>query len=435
MALTSAATISETIERDIAEGRLEVGAKLVPVRDLARQLGVSPTTVAAAYRRLRELGVIVGRARQGSIVAPRVQPPISQVVTVPSNAVDALRGSPDPQHLPPLEAAFTFALQEPQASYGDGLVEENLSRAAKELFEADGLDASDLTVTSGSMDAIERIISAAGLRRGARIGVEDPGHVPVHQLARAAGLDLVPITIDHEGLAPRALDDALQIGLDALVVTPRCQNPTGAALTKARAEALSQSISGFPELLLIHDDHAGLISGVDYHGLRPPGPRHATVRSLGKSFGPDLRIALMISDPRTHERVSLGISNGPGWVSHILQRAASYLLTDAASLDSVQTAAESYSYRRELLIEALHERGIPATGASGVNVWVPVLDEQIAVESARAAGFAIRAADSYRLASAPAVRLTVSNLDETDIVRLADAMADPATSSPHSPSM
>lgn len=435
MTARTAATISDALERDIADGRLEPGAKLVPVRELAQQLGVSPTTVAAAYRRLRELGVIVGRGRQGSVVAPRVQPPMSQVVTVPPDAVDALRGSPDPRLLPPLDAAFAFALRHPQASYGDGLVEEHLARAAKAHFEADGLDASQLTVTSGSMDAIERVIAASGLRRGDRIGVEDPGHVPVHQLARAAGLELVPLALDGEGVLPGALRDALDDGLDALVITPRCQNPTGAALTKSRAEELTKTIAGHRQLLVIHDDHAGSISGVDYHGLTPPGPRHATVRSLGKSFGPDLRIAVMISDPRTHDRVSLGVCNGPGWVSHVLQRAAAHLLTDEASVELVHTAARSYAQRRDALIDALRERGVEGRGASGLNVWVPVPDEQSAVESARAGGFAIRATDSYRIESGSAVRVTVSNLDDGDIVRLAEAMTHRSASSPRSPSV
>lgn len=432
---TSAASISENIERDIAEGRLRAGEKLVPVRELAQQLGVSPTTVAAAYRSLREIGVVIGRARQGSIVAPQVEPPISQVVNVPDNAIDALRGSPDPRLLPQLDSAFEFALAAPQAGYGDSLVEPNLSNAAKRLFEADGLDATHLTVTSGSMDAIERIILASGLRRGARIGVEDPGHVPVHQLARAAGLELVPLAVDDKGVVPEALDDALAFGLDALVITPRCHNPTGAALTSERAEVLSTCLAPFADVLLIQDDHAGLISGVDFHGIRPPGERHATVRSLGKAFGPDLRLAVTISDQRTHDRVSLAISNGPGWVSHFLQRAAAHLLTEDASMQTIRIAAESYSHRRESLIVALRTVGIAATGASGLNVWVPVPDEQIAVESARAAGFAIRAADSYRINSGPAVRLTISYLEDPDIAHLARALAESQVSTVRSPSM
>lgn len=435
MTIGSAANISALIERDITEGRIVPGDRLVPVRELAAELDVSPATVQSAYRRLRELGVVVGRGRQGTIVAPQVRPVISQLVAVPPGSVDALRGSPDPTLLPDLRAAFASALEHPQASYGDRLIAEPLEAAARSHFAEDDIDARSITVTSGSMDAIERIIAAADLRRGARVGVEDPGHVPVHQLVRSAGLELVPLPVDVEGITPAALTAAVDRGLDALIVTPRCQNPTGAAFTKERAKELSAVISSSPDLLVIQDDHAGLISEVAFHGLVMPGPRHATIRSLGKAFGPDLRLAIMTSDRQTHERVSLSISNGPGWVSHLLQRAVAHLLTDATTRATVQAAAAAYTRRRELLISELARWGIVATGASGLNVWLPVVDEQATVERARAAGFAIRAADTYRIESGPAVRLTVSNLDDEQIVRLAAALGGETSSPGHGPTM
>jgi DNA-binding transcriptional MocR family regulator len=134
----------------------------------------------------------------------------------------------------------------------------------------------------------------------------------------------------------------------------------------------------------------------------------------------------MVSDQMTHERVSVAISNGPGWVSHILQRATAFLLTDDTTKQVVADAEVSYGRRRELLIHELHARGIEATGASGLNVWIPTPDEQVAVEAARSAGFAIRAADSYRIDSGPAVRVTVSGLTEPEIILLADALAGPS---------
>lgn len=435
MSITSAASISDSLEQQMADGRLAPGDRLVPVRELADHLGVSPATVQAAYRRLRELGVVVGRGRQGTIVAPRVQPASSQLVTVPPGAIDALRGSPDPTLLPDLTQAFKAALSQPQASYGDRLISTALNTAARDHFAEDDIDAEFVTVTSGSMDAIERVIAAAGLRRGARIGVEDPGHVPVHQLVRSAGMELVPLPLDVEGITPAALAEALDHGLDALIVTPRCQNPTGAAFTAARAKELSEVISSSPELLVIHDDHAGQISAVPFHGLTVPGPRHATIRSLGKAYGPDLRLAIMASDRQTHERVSLSISNGPGWVSHLLQRAAAFLLTDETAQATVRAAAREYTRRRELLITALAEQGIAATGRSGFNVWLPVVDEQATVEAARAAGYAIRAADTYRIESEPAVRLTVSNLDDDKIHGLASALGSNDSQADHGPMM
>jgi DNA-binding transcriptional MocR family regulator len=275
------------------------------------------------------------------------------------------------------------------------------------------------------MDAVERVIAAQGFRVGDRLGVEDPGHVPVHQLARSIGLELVPIEVDEEGVTPAGLAAALRRGVSAVVVTPRAQNPTGAALTPDRASALNEVLASRPEVAVIQDDHAGPVAGVAYAGITPPGPRWATIRSLSKSLGPDLRVALVAGDARTVDRVEAALTNGPGWVRRILQRTAAHLLRDQPTAKLVEAAAESYRQRRRQLIEALGARGVAATGRSGVNVWIPVRDEQAAVEAARSAGYAIRAGDPYRLSSTPAVRVSISGLDRNQIDELAAAIAPP----------
>ncbi len=233
--------------------------------------------------------------------------------------------------LPPLGPALEFAASLPQPRYGGPLIAPLLADAARSRFAADGVDATNLAVTSGAMDAVERVLSAFDLRIGDRIGVEDPGHIPVHQIARSAGLELVPLPVDEHGITPTGLEAALTKGLAAIVATPRAHNPTGAAFTAERAQTLTNLLARHPATALIQDDHAGLVAGVDYHPLAPPGPRWATMRSLGKSFGPDVRVALVVGDEQTIHRVSVGLSNGPGWVSFILQRAAAFLLEDPAT--------------------------------------------------------------------------------------------------------
>ncbi|WP_181809705.1 GntR family transcriptional regulator, partial [Streptomyces shenzhenensis] len=53
-----AAEIAASVERAVGSGGLEPGQPLPPMRELASRLGVNPNTVAAAYRTLRERGVI-----------------------------------------------------------------------------------------------------------------------------------------------------------------------------------------------------------------------------------------------------------------------------------------------------------------------------------------------------------------------------------------
>src|SRR5260370_2529510 len=58
--------IERRIRMGVADGTLQPSDHLPSVRDLARQLGLSPNTVGRAYANLSREGVISGRAGGGS---------------------------------------------------------------------------------------------------------------------------------------------------------------------------------------------------------------------------------------------------------------------------------------------------------------------------------------------------------------------------------
>ncbi|PWS46121.1 GntR family transcriptional regulator, partial [Streptomyces sp. ZEA17I] len=66
-----AAEIAASVERGVGSGELPPGHVLPPMRELAAHLEVNPNTVAAAYRTLRERGVIETAGRRGSRVRSR----------------------------------------------------------------------------------------------------------------------------------------------------------------------------------------------------------------------------------------------------------------------------------------------------------------------------------------------------------------------------
>ena len=67
--------IEEGIRRLIALGALKAGAAVPSVRDLARDLRVNPNTVARAYQRLTEAGVLAVRRGEGTFVADQPAQP------------------------------------------------------------------------------------------------------------------------------------------------------------------------------------------------------------------------------------------------------------------------------------------------------------------------------------------------------------------------
>ncbi|HEX4563315.1 MAG TPA: aminotransferase class I/II-fold pyridoxal phosphate-dependent enzyme, partial [Solirubrobacteraceae bacterium] len=213
-------------------------------------------------------------------------------------------------------------------------------------------------------------------------------------------------------------------GARAAVITPRGQNPTGAALDIQRARALRRALASAPGVLVVEDDHLGDAAGVPLHTTLPASGPWAATRSVAKELGPDIRVAILAADARTAALVEGAQRCGPGWVSHVLQRLVVSLWSDREVTDSIARAAVTYAQRRERLLECLSERGIRASGACGLNVWVPVSDESAVVAGMLQRGWVLAPGEPYRLpGSAPAVRVTIATLAADEARALAEDLA------------
>jgi DNA-binding transcriptional MocR family regulator len=419
-----AADIAASIERAVGSGTLEPGHLLPPIRKLAARLQVNPNTVAAAYRVLRERGVVETAGRRGSRVRPAPATTGHHIrVEVPEGVRDVSSGNPDPALLPPLAPAFAAAAARQDRApvlYGHVLLDEDLERRARAALDADGVPAGPLAVVSGSLDGIERIL-AAHLKPGDTVAVEDPGWGRTLDLVPALGLRLAPVGVDDDGPLPDDVARALDGGARALIVTDRAQNPTGAALSAPRARVLRTVLRDHPDTLLVEDDHGHGIVGLPLHPLAGATRHWAFVRSAAKAYGPDLRLAVLTGDETTVDRVRGRQRLGPGWVSLLVQRAVVRLWDDDGF--DVSAVAAAYDRRRRALSGALAERGVAAHGRSGLNVWVPVPDETTAVARLLHAGWAVAPGARYRLGAPPGIRITVSTLPEHEAPALADAVA------------
>jgi DNA-binding transcriptional MocR family regulator len=419
---SSAAAIVASVERGVSSGDLRPGDTVPSVRALARSLGVSPTTVASAYRDLRQRGVLVAHDRARTVVghrspiAPRLAP------DVPPGVADLVSGNPDPALLPDLEQALRTVTAR-QRLYGGGAGVDALVELARSGFADDGIPAGHVAVVGGGLDGIERVLEVH-LRVGDRIGVEDPGYIGSLDLTRALGLVPVPVRVDDQGPTVEGLAAALDEGLRAVLVTPRAQNPTGAAVGAERAEGLRHLLAGHPELLVVEDDHASLLVGDDHHPLVTGRERWAVVRSVAKALGPDLRTAVLAGDDDTVTRVLGRQRLGAGWVSHLLQQLTATVWMHARTDGTLLRARATYGQRRDALLDALADHGIEARGRTGINVWVPVPEEVPVVQGLLARGWAVRAGEPFRLVSGPAVRVTVSELPTARAGALAEDLAD-----------
>ncbi|WP_406036743.1 aminotransferase class I/II-fold pyridoxal phosphate-dependent enzyme [Micromonospora sp. NBC_00898] len=424
---STSAAISASVERGIRDGGFAPGDPLPAVRALATELALSPATVARAYQELRQRGLVVTAGRHGTRVRPR--PPVASrragLLPPPlPGARNLSAGQPDPRLLPPLGPRLAALAAEigPPTGYAANAVVPDLADAARERLSADGVPAAEITVTGGALDGIERLL-AAHLRPGDAVAVEDPGWANLLDLVAALGLRAIGVPVDDEGLTAPGVRAALAAGARALIVTSRAQNPTGAAVSADRADALRALLAGRSDLLLIEDDHAAELARVPLHPLAGATPAWAFVRSVSKPYGPDLRLAVLAGDEATVARVAGRARVGAGWVSTVLQRLVLALWRDPATAGLVDRAGASYERRRNGLVDALAAHGVAAHGRTGINVWVPVPDETVVVTALRDAGWSVAPGVINRIAAAPGVRITVSPLDEADLAPLAAAVA------------
>ncbi|WP_373561349.1 aminotransferase class I/II-fold pyridoxal phosphate-dependent enzyme, partial [Streptomyces sp. ms184] len=146
--------------------------------------------------------------RRGSRVraAPASTSRGSLRIEAPPGVRDLGEGNPDPELLPDLGPALAAAAAADAGShglYGQAPVVPEFAAYARAALDADGVPAGPVAVTSGALDAIERVL-AAHLRPGDTVAVEDPGWGSVLDLVPALGLRAVPVGVDDSG--PLAAD-------------------------------------------------------------------------------------------------------------------------------------------------------------------------------------------------------------------------------------
>ena len=419
----SARGLAEAVGRAVGDGALPPGSKLPPVRRVAAELQMSPTTVSAAWQVLRRAGTIRTDGRRGTVVAVgRTGGPgrYRAALRARSSRLDLSTGVPDPRLLPPLPA---LAGRSPApTSYLDEPVLADLAALLRDRWP---YPPERLTVFDGAMDAIDHVASAL-LRLGDRAVVENPGFPPLLDLLEALGVEVIGAGTDALGMLPGELELALAARPAAVFLQPRAHNPTGASWSAARAASLAAVLARSPRAYAVEDDSAGDVASSPLHSLGTHLPRRTVhVRSFAKSHGPDLRLAAVagpaaVLDPILERRLL-----GQGWTSRLLQHLLLRLLTDAAPVAAVRHARDEYARRRHRVVTALNAAGLDLPAGDGINLWLPVADEQAALLSLAGDGIAAAAGTAFTVGGGtPHLRVTVGLITEDHeavAVRLAEA--------------
>src|SRR5689334_8446530 len=284
--------LAHAVSAAIRDGELVAGDRLPPIRTVAAELALSPTTVSAAWALLARSGAVHADGRRGTTVLDQGGPTggrYRQALRHESVfSLDLSTGVPDPALLPSLGPVLTQLTSAPTT--GSYLDDPVLPALADTLRQDWPYAAPNLTVVDGAMDAMDLIVRTI-LRFGDRVVVEDPGFPPLADLLESVGVQLVGVPLDDEGLELTALAAALREPGADVFRQPRAQNPVGVTMTTRRADAIAELLDG-TETLVVEDDSAAGLSAEALVSLGRWRPEHtAYIRSFSKSHGPDLRLA------------------------------------------------------------------------------------------------------------------------------------------------
>jgi GntR family transcriptional regulator/MocR family aminotransferase len=297
--------IEHSIREDIRAGRLAPGARLPSTRGLAAELGISRGVVSEAFGQLAAEGYLLARqgaptrvARSVRTPAPRapapslrpsfpyrLDPGLPDLAGFPRDRwLRSLRGAwrqapidavdyPDPRGVP--------ALRETLAEY--------LGRVRGAVT-----DPEELIVCTGFSQGLSLIARWLRGRGVERIALEDPGWHAQRLIVEQAGLEVVPVPVDADGLRVDILEEG---DAAAVVVTPSHQFPTGAVLSSERRAALIEWAEN-GERLIVEDDFDAELrydrAGVGaLQGLAPE--RVAYIGSASKRLAPGMRLGWMLT--------------------------------------------------------------------------------------------------------------------------------------------
>ncbi|SHG23910.1 PLP-dependent aminotransferase family protein [Cognatishimia maritima] len=402
--------LADSITKGIAEGTLDPGQKLPPVRELAYRLDITPGTVARAYSILVEEGALVAGVGRGTYVAdsqPKLQDEDAGAMIdffsprIPNlGQEDLLR---DALRKVSSELSSNALMQYPKR-------ETNLpARNAFMAWMQDapighyGLD--DIVITHGGQNAILHVMQAVLRGHDPVVLVDEVTFSGFRKAAELCRAKVVGVPWDGEGPDPRALEELVQsTGATLYCTSAEVNNPTTRATTARRRREIA-SVALRHGLHVLDDDcyHTGSHSAESYRALLPDLGWY--ISSPSKLVSPSLRIGFTVPPRGWVGEMLRSVQFSHFGVSSVLTETFAHLMTSPklpAIIDKVQAKINA-----DLRYVVNQLGGYPIRWRSNVPlVWVelPVGWRAPAfAQAAEARGVEMKSADEFTLREGRAV--------------------------------
>jgi DNA-binding transcriptional MocR family regulator len=366
--------IADAIEADVRSGRLTPADRLPPQRALADRLDLNFTTVARGYVEAQRRGLIESRVGQGTFV--RAAP--VRVASRRPDLVDFTMNLPpepdDPALVERMRDGFAAIAQdlthilryqgfggapEHKAAGLDWLSRRGLNVTAEQLLVCPG--------THCVISTLFRTLAAPG----ETVLAEELTYPGTRALAARAGLKLVGVPLDEQGLEPAALEEACRRHRPkALYVNPTLLNPTTTTISLKRREAIIE-IARAHRLAIIEDDAYGL--------LLPDGPpAFATLApeityyftGMSKCVGAGLRIAYLATpDARSVWPVAAALRAETVMASPLTAHLATTWIENGTAA-ALLAFTRNESAARQKLAAAILPRNSYLADPGGFHLWV-----------------------------------------------------------------
>lgn len=434
--------LAQALRMLVLDGRIGLDVRLPGERDLAAALGLSRTTIAAAFDRLRDEGYLESRQGSGSVTrlpTNRVQPPLPDVEPMEGGnllnwthaALPAASGVAD---------AYAHAVELLPAYFGDlgydALGISALRQAIADHYERRGCPTlpDQIMVTNGAQQGFSLILKwLAG--PGDRVVIDHPTYHNAIQALQRAHVVPVPVGLPDQGWDIDAMDAAFrQTAPRFAYIIADFHNPTGRSMDAGTRRALVAAATRSHTPLVI--DETMVAMGLDsappppIASHDPTGRQVITLGSASKIYWGGLRIGWIRADAQTI--ASLGrLRTTMDMASPALEQlAAAHLI---AADEGLGARAGLLRARRDHLL-GLIARHLPhwrvESPAGGLSLWAQLPRGEATALAAMAESLGVRVAAGPRFGVSGAferfVRLPFTLAEsqlETGVARLAAADA------------